>query len=39
MRWIAETDMSTVILRHFPQLAPALRGHDNAFAAWNAARS
>jgi hypothetical protein len=39
MRWIAETDMSTVILRHFPQLAPALRGHDNAFAAWNPARS
>jgi hypothetical protein len=37
MRWIDDADMSTVILRHFPQLAPALRGHENAFEAWNAA--
>ena len=38
MRWIDETDMTAVILRHFPQLAPALHGHENAFEAWNAAR-
>jgi hypothetical protein len=37
MRWIDDADMATVILRHFPQLAPALRGHENAFEAWNAA--
>src|SRR3954454_2610207 len=37
MRWINETDMTAVILRHFPELAPALRGHENAFEAWNAA--
>jgi hypothetical protein len=37
MEWIDETDMSAVILRHFPELAPALRGHENAFEAWNAA--
>ena len=37
MRWIEETDMTTVILRHFPELGPALRGHENAFEAWNQA--
>jgi len=26
-----------VILRHFPELGPALRGHENAFEAWNQA--
>jgi hypothetical protein len=35
MRWINDTDMTAVILRHLPQLAPALRGHENAFEAWN----
>jgi hypothetical protein len=24
-----------VLLRHFPQLEPALRGVSNAFAPWN----
>jgi hypothetical protein len=35
MRWIAENDMSAVLLRHYPELAPALRGVTNAFAPWN----
>lgn len=34
MRWIADNDMSSVLLRHYPQLAPALVGVDNAFAPW-----
>jgi hypothetical protein len=33
--WIADNDMSTVLLRHFPALRPALRGVENAFAPWN----
>ena len=32
--WIDETSMSDVLLRHFPELEPALRGVDNAFAPW-----
>ena len=32
--WIADNTMSTVLLRHFPGLAPTLRGVDNAFAPW-----
>ncbi len=33
--------MRSVLLRHFPQLAPALQGVENPFAPWNkaAARS
>jgi hypothetical protein len=34
MDWINETTMSTVLLRHYPQLAPALDGIENAFAPW-----
>jgi Animal haem peroxidase len=34
MEWIAENTMVTVLLRHYPELRPALRGLDNAFAAW-----
>jgi hypothetical protein len=37
MRWIQDTDMSAVLLRHHPELAPALRGLPSAFAPWNAA--
>ena len=33
--WIEQNTMSSVLLRHFPALAPALRGIDNAFAPWN----
>ena len=32
--WIDETSMSDVLLRHYPELEPALRGVDNAFAPW-----
>ncbi|MDQ3928251.1 MAG: heme peroxidase, partial [Chloroflexota bacterium] len=35
MDWIDDNDMSTVLLRHFPELAPALRGVKNAFAPWS----
>ena len=33
-RWVKETTMKDVLLRHYPQLAPALRGVENAFAPW-----
>jgi len=32
--WIEANDMRSVLLRHFPGLAPALRGVKNAFAPW-----
>ena len=32
--WIADNDMGTVLLRHAPALAPALRRVGNAFAPW-----
>jgi hypothetical protein len=32
--WIDETTMSDVLKRHYPELEPALRGVDNAFAPW-----
>jgi hypothetical protein len=32
--WIDESSMSDVLLRHYPELAPALEGVDNAFAPW-----
>ncbi|MHB1242242.1 MAG: peroxidase family protein [Gaiellaceae bacterium] len=32
--WIDETSMSDVLLRHYPGLAPALEGVENAFAPW-----
>jgi len=35
MRWISDNDMTSVLLRHYPELAPALRGVTNAFAPWN----
>jgi len=34
MDWIEDNTMSTVLLRHFPSLFPALRGVQNAFAPW-----
>jgi hypothetical protein len=36
MDWIADSTLSTVLLRHFPSLAPALSGVNNAFAPWKA---
>ena len=35
LQWVRDNDMRTVLLRHFPELRPALRGVDNAFAPWN----
>ena len=37
MDWLKNNTMMTVVLRHFPGLAPAIRGLDNAFAPWQAA--
>jgi hypothetical protein len=34
MRWIDENTMATVLLRHCPELAPALRSAVNAFTLW-----
>ena len=34
MAWIDDNDMSTVLLRHHPQLAPFLNKVNNAFAPW-----
>ncbi|MCU1531646.1 MAG: peroxidase family protein [Arthrobacter sp.] len=34
LRWIDENTMVTVLLRHCPELAPALRSTPNAFALW-----
>ncbi len=34
-QWVQETTMKDVLLRHYPELAPALRGVENAFAPWN----
>jgi hypothetical protein len=34
MRWIDDNDMSTVLVRHYPDLAPVLRTVQNAFAPW-----
>jgi hypothetical protein len=33
--WIDDNDMSSVLLRHFPDLLPSLRNVDNAFAPWS----
>lgn len=35
--WVNDNDMRTVLLRHFPALAPALDGVANPFAPWRAA--
>lgn len=34
MRWLEDTDMRDVILRHAPSLSPAFEGVQNAFAPW-----
>ena len=33
--WIDDNDLSTVLTRHHPELAPALRGLPHSFAPWN----
>ncbi len=32
--WVEENSMRTLVLRHFPELAPALQGVANPFAPW-----
>jgi hypothetical protein len=39
LNYIKETSMLTVLQRHHPELAPALRGVDNAFKPWTATTS
>jgi len=36
MAWINDNSMKTVLLRHYPALAPALDGVDNPFRPWRA---
>jgi len=35
MDWLNSNNMSSVLLRHYPDLAPALHGVKNAFAPWS----
>lgn len=39
MDWIQDNTMSSVLLRHFPGLAPSLQGVKNAFAPWKSVSS
>jgi hypothetical protein len=34
LEWVEENTLITVLLRHFPELAPALEGVENGFAPW-----
>jgi Animal haem peroxidase len=34
MAWISDNDMTSVLLRHYPELMPALRDAPNPFAPW-----
>jgi hypothetical protein len=34
MAWVEETSMIDIVLRHYPQLRPALRGVQNGFQPW-----
>jgi hypothetical protein len=36
--WIDDNTMKSVLLRHFPELEPALHDVTNAFAPWRAVR-
>lgn len=35
MKYVQDQTMISVLLRHFPELAPGLKGKDNAFRPWN----
>ena len=37
--WIDNNTMKSVLLRHFPELEPTLRGVQNAFAPWPRVRA
>jgi hypothetical protein len=34
MDWLNNNGMTSVLLRHYPELGPAVRGRDNPFAPW-----
>jgi hypothetical protein len=34
LSYVREQTMTTILLRHFPELAPALEGVKNPFAPW-----
>jgi hypothetical protein len=36
INWIDNNNMTTVLLRHFPELTPILQRSSNAFAPWRA---
>lgn len=38
LNWIRNNGMKSVLLRHVPQLGPALEGVNNSFAPWNLLR-
>lgn len=33
-KWVADNDMTSVLLRHYPELRSVLRGAENPFAPW-----
>jgi hypothetical protein len=35
LAWIRNTDMKTILLRHYPQLTPAVQRASNIFAPWD----
>ncbi len=35
IKWIEDNNMRSVLLRHFPELSPALFRSKNAFAPWS----
>jgi hypothetical protein len=39
MDWVQNTTMIDVLLRHYPELRPAMRGVTNAFQPWLAVTS
>jgi hypothetical protein len=36
IKWVKENNMTTVLKRNYPELAPALEGVKNPFAPWKA---
>ena len=38
INWVNDNNMTTVLLRHFPELTPILQHSSNAFAPWQAFR-
>jgi len=39
LKWVADNDMRSVLLRHFPELGKALDGVPNAFVPWKVSAS